>query len=554
MKTRNSMIVLLVLVTLAGSCFAEAYTPPPPVPDDRAPIPKPEYEGAKDDFAEGINYEFIYSLKNTLNISRQIRLLTDTPKQALNVNAFGEVDDNSWFTNRNARHPMSLDEISRGACSGDGPDTEHTWIIKRAKAEGVTPGFHIKDARGDRYVIKFDPIGYGGLNSGADACGAKFFYAAGYNTPENYIVYFDPAILQLDPDGVSFTDSDGRKRHMTEEDLDAVLERVNILPDGRIQCLASKYIQGDLLGPFSFKGTREDDPNDFIPHHHRRELRGQKAFAVWVNHYDAKGANSMDAYVGEDGEGHVVHYMMDFGTVLGSGGRGPYPLFRGYEDEIPTGPLMRKIVTIGLDVRDYEKPDSVLYPSVGRLRNASLNPDKYRTVFPNPAYDNATDLDMYWGTKLVTSFTDEQIRAIIETGPYPAGGVDHLVNVLSERRDIIGRTYFGRVNCLDRFEMVDRDVLAFDDLWVEMGYGEADEVVYNYELQNEDGEVLSSGEFAGTELELPLIPDKLGDHRQVRVELRLKRSDEKKFGRYVQVWLEDDLAGGYRLLGVEREE
>jgi hypothetical protein len=550
----KSTLLILVAVLLVVSAHAEVYTPPPPVPGDMNPIAKPEFHDQEDDFAEAIDMEFVLALKNSLNIARQVRWLTGTPKQAKNVNAFGEVENSSWFTNRNHMFPMSLEEISRGACVGDGPNTDGTWIVKRAKAFGVTPGFHIKDADGNRYVIKFDPIGYGGLNSGADAMGAKFFYAAGYNVPENYITYFDPSILELDPDGVSFTDGDGEKRLMTEQDLSEILERVNFESDGRIQCLASKYISGGLLGPFSFRDTREDDPNDFIPHHHRRELRGQKAFAIWINHYDAKGANSMDAYFGEDGEGHVVHHMMDFGTTLGSGGRGPYPKFRGYEDEISTGGTLRRILTLGLYEKPHERPDTVLFSSVGRFRNIGLNPDKYRVVFPNPAYMNATDLDLYWGTKLVTSFTDEQIRAIVETGPYPPEAANSLSDTLIARRDIIGKHYFERVNCLDNFKLGAGDRLQFADLWVEKGYGDQVDVVYGYQMENETGELLSSGNFEGTEFELPSIENRLGEHRQVHIELRLKRSEEKKFGKSVTVVLEHNHAEGYRLLGVQREE
>ncbi|HEX05051.1 MAG TPA: hypothetical protein ENH10_07855 [Bacteroidetes bacterium] len=287
MKTSNKAILaLLITLLILPSVLAEVYTPPPPLPSDTNSITKPEFRGQEDDFADAIDMEFIMSLRNTLDISRQIRWLTGNPKQAQNVNAWDEVDNSSWFTNRNHLHPMNLEDIARGSCSGGGPETSGEWIIKRAKAEGVTAGFHIKDSRGERYVIKFDPIGYGGLNSGADALGAKFFYAAGYNAPQNHIVYFDPSILSLDPDGVKFTDEDGEKRLMNEADLEALLERVKFEEDGTIMCQASKYFDGDLLGPFSFRGTRDDDANDFIKHHHRRELRGQKAFAVWINHYD----------------------------------------------------------------------------------------------------------------------------------------------------------------------------------------------------------------------------------------------------------------------------
>ena len=66
------------------------------------------------------------------------------------------------------------------------------WRVFRSKIGGLTPGFQIIDGRGDRYVIKFDPVGVAELSSAAEIIGTKLFYAMGYSTPENYIVRVDP--------------------------------------------------------------------------------------------------------------------------------------------------------------------------------------------------------------------------------------------------------------------------------------------------------------------------------------------------------------------------
>ena len=64
--------------------------------------------------------------------------------------------------------------------------------------------------------------------------------------------------------------------------------------------MASRYIAGDLVGPFSYEGMRSDDPNDTVPHEDRRMLRGLNVFAAWLNHHDTKAINTMDSLV--DGE------------------------------------------------------------------------------------------------------------------------------------------------------------------------------------------------------------------------------------------------------------
>ena len=58
---------------------------------------------------------------------------------------------------------------------------------------------------------------------------------------------------------------------------------------------------GDGIGSFRYYGTRPDDPNDIVPHEHRRDLRGLRVFSAWVNHTDAKAINSMDMLVKENG-------------------------------------------------------------------------------------------------------------------------------------------------------------------------------------------------------------------------------------------------------------
>ena len=64
---------------------------------------------------------------------------------------------------------------------------------------------------------------------------------------------------------------------------------------------------------------RSDDPNDIIPHEHRRELRGYRVFCAWLNHDDSRAINSLDMIEGPEGRKYIRHYMFDFGSILGSG-------------------------------------------------------------------------------------------------------------------------------------------------------------------------------------------------------------------------------------------
>ena len=86
----------------------------------------------------------------------------------------------------------------------------------------------------------------------------------------------------------------------------------------RIASSRAKPSYGKPVGPFLYVGTRSDDPNDVVPHEHRRELRALRVFAAWTNHVDSKAINSLDALVTENGKAVVRHYLIDFGSTMGS--------------------------------------------------------------------------------------------------------------------------------------------------------------------------------------------------------------------------------------------
>jgi len=119
------------------------------------------------------------------------------PTPSLDTNTLDEVPSSAWYTPRHYFHPMSDDELFRGVDGTRPPSTEKPWEIYQAKLEGVTPGFRIRDARGEKYVIKFDPLDFPEMATGADVVGARFFHALGYNVPDNYPVRFHREQLRI---------------------------------------------------------------------------------------------------------------------------------------------------------------------------------------------------------------------------------------------------------------------------------------------------------------------------------------------------------------------
>src|SRR5690606_8237355 len=101
--------------------------------------------------------------------------------------------------------------------------------------------------------------------------------------------------------------------------LEALLEKAARSEDGSYRVLASKALPGKPVGRFRYYGTRPDDPNDIFPHEHRRELRGLRVFAAWLNHDDSRSINTFDSLVDTGGRAIVRHHLLDFGSTLGSG-------------------------------------------------------------------------------------------------------------------------------------------------------------------------------------------------------------------------------------------
>ena len=383
------------------------------------------------------------------------------PSPSLDTNTLDEVPDGAWYANRNYLHPMTDDELFRGVDGTRPPSIEKPWEIYQAKLEGVTPGFRIRDSRGEKYVVKFDPLDFMEMATGADVVSARFFHALGYNVPDNYAVRFRRGQLRIG-ESVEFV-RQGKKVMMEEADLDHLLSKVPRYPDGTYRALASRLIAGDILGPFQFYGTRPDDPNDDIPHERRRVLRGYYVFAAWLNHTDSRAINTLDTVQQIDGVRALRHYLIDFGATLGSDSLIPKEVWQGNTYTLDFRWGLKQIETLGMHSADWERMHYTVTPAVGRFTAETLEPGDWKPSYPNPAFDNRTIQDCFWGAKQVMAFTDQQIRAVVKAGAYTdPSAAETLSRVLIARRDKIGRYYFSKILPLDRFEVRDGE-LRFHD-------------------------------------------------------------------------------------------
>lgn len=390
-----------------------------------------------------------------------------TPARA--INTLGEVPDSAWFRNRYRGKPRDLASLVRGPIVGESPEKCFPWTVVRGKNEGASPGFVIDDCSGVRFILKFDSPQHPNITTAAEVIGSKFFHALGYHVPEYRIVRFDRSNLTIGP-RATVIDATGKKRPMTPEDLEEILLALKPESDGRFRAVASRFIEGKILGPFLYSGTRSDDPNDIVPHEDRRDLRGLFVFSSWLNHFDTSPVNTLDSLVVEDGIPHIRHHLIDFGSTLGSDALGARRPESGNSYLFEPRPVALQLFTGGIFVPGWQKARYPIVAEAGRFDWKSFDPRRWKPVYPNPAFHNMLPDDAYWAAKKVMEFSDEEIRAMVETGEYGTrAAVDWISECLIERRNKIGRAYFSDVLPLDDFRVEDGE-LRFWDLAVKYGF------------------------------------------------------------------------------------
>jgi hypothetical protein len=550
---RSAFPVLLVVLALGTGCASGQVRPweyaPRPMADTLA-IREPEER------EPSVVYEQIaYAMLLPLSIGGG--------GPAWNADPFDEVVNSTWFTNRNAFRPLTPAELARGPQTVDGPDQSGSVEIWNMKTEGVNTGFFITDASGVRWLVKFDPPENTEMASGADVLATNLVWASGYHTPENHVYMLDPDRLVL-ADGLD-TEAvvEGRlvelevgaedPEHELTMDLfrRLYLDKYPLAADGTIRTLASRLVPGIVKGSFAWKGTRPDDANDVIPHENRRELRGYYVVASWINQVDSKEGNTLDAFVLHADSptersarrvGHLVHYMLDNGASIGSGGVHPHRPRHGSENDLDMKAISLRLISLGAYERPWQDMEDAEHPeTIGWFAAEGFRPGDWKSSIPNPTFDAVTAPDGYWGAKLVMSFTDEQLAGAIEATEWSDPDArSYILKGLRERRDAIGRHWFARVSPLDG-PRVEGGAVTFDDLWTQHFGGSAQ---YRFDF---DG----APEGTASEPRVPL-PGGLAAGSDGRVRVRVWRSDPDGAGwapRPATIWLEPD-GSGWRVAGV----
>jgi len=399
--------------------------------------------------------------------------------EAVNVNSLDEVPDSAWFTNRIGAHAVGVEELVRGACKPAlilDPDgsADGTWLIDHGKTDGSSPGFRVNVPGKGKYLFKSEPPDQPERPSAASAIGAATYAAVGFNTSCEQIVYFRPSLLKLAP-GLEHKGNFGAMEPFDQKVVDKILADAPHRGD-LVRMQASAWLPGYLIGPFSYTGTRPDDPNDIIPHDDRRELRGGRLLAAWLDHFDAREQNSLDTWVTESPEGkskpdaspgHVVHYYLDTSDCLGSEWDWEEISRRlGYSYIADWGDMARDLVTLGIPTRPWDRvrrePGLEIF---GFFNVKDFEPDEWKNEYPNAAFSRMTERDGAWMARILARFTPEMVEALSRMGKFSdPRKTAYLTTVLEGRLDKILQRYLTRLSPLANVQVVGTDRLCAEDL------------------------------------------------------------------------------------------
>jgi hypothetical protein len=537
--TRRALAPLLGLalsIPVAGASIAFA-------PDGPIEVARDAYDASRVQPREITHIEYMW---------QALRRVGDgTPRRAMDVNTIDEVPDSSWFENRIAARPITIAEIATGPDRG-GP-APGRWIVTAAKIDGVTPGLQMKDSAGQLYFVKFDLPSIPERGSGAEVISTKLLYGAGYHVPENYIAIIGREDLHVAPEA-TVHEASGKKRPMTEADVEAVLQKAARRPDGRYRILASKALPGRPLGPFSYFGVRADDPNDAILHEHRRELRGLRAFAAWLNHVDVKSQNTLDTLVVEGDRRILRHNLVDFNSTLGNAGVFPNDFRAGHEYFLDGKQVLLSLVTLGIYVRPWMTISYPDIPAVGQFEGDRFDPARWKPSFPNRAMLNAQPDDLFWAARRVMAFSDEAIRAVVATAEYSdPRAAAAIADALIKRRDKIGREWLAGVNPLVDFSIDKDGRLTFGNAAVAAGISTA---ATGYRIQwfhfdNRPGVISPAGQIVTVETPETPVPVDVRRDEYIGADIAALHDQHPAWQRPVRTYFRRG-ENGWTLVGLER--
>jgi hypothetical protein len=457
--------------------------------------------------------------------------------RAGDVNALDDVPASSWFTPGIGRESSPDEMLARQSVEG----VPRVPLAVRQVFPGALGGILASDASGKDWFVDFDPRGHPGLLTSAGVLANRIFRAFGQNVPEDHVV-------EIRREELTVPIRDPALRSA----LDALLAFAEVPAEGRLRARASRRLEGIVLGPFSPRGVRIDDPNDLVPHENRRTLRALRVLGAFVNLQEIRPANTLDVYEGEADRGFVRHYFLDLGQAFGGYSANSRRYWSGYNHYFSLHDALKNLVTAGFFVGPWELETSTAWPSVGTFEAARFEPSSWRETAAFAPIRRSRPEDDYWAAARLAAFLPAHIEALVRSAGFPEpGAAEYMVSTLLERRRKLVDWAFSRVTPLDPLGVTEAD-LRLRDRGREPPLPSA--VPARYRVTTFDGgghrlETRTLGSDAGSEVRVPLRPLSGARDEYLRVEVTVFRNG-REAPRPAEFHLRPGAAGAWRLVGV----
>jgi hypothetical protein len=498
-------------------------------------------------------------------LSESLRI--ETHGEAIDVNSFDEVPDSAWFTNRIGQRRMTLAELELGRCSPDvlldGVNAaDGSWIVEKGKMGGANDGFRVMVPGKGKYLFKADDTDAPEHGSAAQTVGLRVYHAVGYYVPCEQVVYFKPSVLTLKP-GLRWKHNFVPDRPFGQKDLDGILARSPKRGE-LVRMQASLWLPGYALGGFEYQGVRDDDPNDVVPHEDRRELRGKRILNAWLDRYDDRRGNTLDAWMADRPDapdtspGHVIHNQMDTSEALGSeydwddiSRRLGHSYIWDWKD------IGTDFVTLGARTNVWDTvqhtPGKEMF---GYIHVKDFVPDQWKCQYPIAAFSRMTERDGAWMARILARFSPEMVAALARMADFTDDNdTAYTYYLLEGRLEKVLERYLTRLSPITDLHIEGASSLCGKDLAEWRGLRDPSAFRYTARLLRRGWTTVERRPGGDLCVDLPHVaPDGGSADDDVTRYVALRVEDGVGTGPLMAYLYDLGPTRGYRLAGLERPE
>ena len=303
----------------------------------------------------------------------------DTSAQKANA---ANLPERIW---RDPGNMASLDLMYGAGGKAHAPDPRSTFTFVKENTDGTNPKFDVADGQGVEWKVKL------GQESQSETAAARFLWAAGYFTDEDYhLAELTVKGLPTLGRGQEFVSPGGVVHGARLERKRAIVKKV---------------------------GDWDWFANPFIG---QRELNGLRVMMALMNSWDLKQVNNSIYVV--DGERHYV--VSDLGSSFGKTGRLGTQT-KGVAKDYADSKFIKEVTPDVIDFVLHSRPIFFLW------------------AFAHPYYDERTKMekiakhipraDAKWLGQRLSKLTDDQIRDSFRAAGYEAGDVEILTRTIRQR-------------------------------------------------------------------------------------------------------------------------